>query len=153
MFDKLKKIFTKEAEVVVPAPVVKQKKKANPVKPTLPETKKPAKKPRAKKPAPVIDNSDKAKATAAGEPYIQVLGIEVNADNPGEGAFELDWNDIFVARLIKAGYQGKTDQDIVDNWFKVVCKNVLIETFEQEQADPAVRSNKRNLGGGLTEVS
>lgn len=152
MFNKIKKLFTPEPVVVDTKPASKQKKKTNPVKPTQPETRKPAKKPRKKKVEPV-ELSEKDKATAAGEPYIQILGIEVDHTNLGEGAFELDWNDIFVARLIKAGYQGKTDQDIVDNWFKAVCRNVLIETFEQEQADPTTRSNKRNLGGGLTEIS
>jgi hypothetical protein len=80
--------------------------------------------------------------------------MDIDPENPGNGAFELDWNDIFVARLIKAGYQGKTDQDIVDNWFKAVCRNVLQENFEQEQADPELRaSNRRDLGNGRTEIS
>jgi hypothetical protein len=101
-------------------------------------------------------NDPKARATAAGEPWVAVLGIDVNKDDPDMGAFELDWNDIFVARLIKAGYQGKTDQDIVDNWFQAVCRNVVLETYEQEQADPEKRaagSNRRDLGNGRTEVS
>jgi hypothetical protein len=100
-------------------------------------------------------NSSKAVATAAGEPWVEVLSIEVDPADPGNGAFELDWNDIFVARLIKSGYQGKNDQDIVDNWFRAVCRNVVLETFEQEQADPEKRaaSNRRDLGNGRTEVS
>lgn len=99
-------------------------------------------------------NDPKARATAAGEPWVNVLGIEVDPDYPGAGAFELDWNDIFVARLIKSGYQGKTDQDIVDNWFQDVCRNVVLETYQQEQADPESRSsNRRDLGNGRTEVS
>lgn len=98
----------------------------------------------------------KARATAAGEPWVNVLGIEVDPDNPGAGAFELDWNDVFVARLIKSGYQGKTDADIVDNWFQDVCRHVVMETYEQEQADPEKRqrtTNRKDLGNGLTEVS
>lgn len=101
-------------------------------------------------------NSPKAQATAAGEPWVNVLGIEVDPDNPGAGAFELDWNDIFVARLIKSGYQGKTDADIVDNWFQDVCRHVVMETYEQEQADPEKRqrtSNRKDIGNGRTEVS
>lgn len=98
--------------------------------------------------------SPKELATAKGEPWVNVLGIEINNDNPGQGAFELDWNDIFVARLIKSGYKGKTDQDIVDNWFQDICRNVVLETYQQEQADPEIRaSNRRDLGNGRTEVS
>ena len=98
-------------------------------------------------------NGAKELATAAGEPWVQVLSMEIDPENPGAGAFELDWNDIFVARLIKSGYQGKTDQDIVDNWFQDVCRNVVMETYQQEQADPDKRNNRRDLGNGRTEVS
>ena len=93
-------------------------------------------------------------ATAAGEPWIEVLSMDIDKDNPANGAFELDWNDKFVANLIRAGYQGKTDQDIVDNWFKTVCRNIIQENFEQEQADPTNRpSNRRDIGGGRVEIS
>jgi len=102
------------------------------------------------------EEGPKAKATAAGEPWVNVLGIELDQDNPGAGAFELDWNDIFVARLIKSGYQGKTDQDIVDNWFQDVCRHVVMETYAQEQADPDKRNQpiqRRDIGGGKAEFS
>jgi len=103
---------------------------------------------------PTTKKTPKELATEKGEPYVEVLGINVDGTDPGQGSFELDWNDIFVARLIKSGYQGKTDQDIVDNWFKAVCRNVVLETYEQEQADPEIRaSNKRDLGNGRTEIS
>ena len=62
----------------------------------------------------------KARATARGEPYVAVLSMDVDPNNLHQGAFELDWNEIFVARLIKAGYQGKVDADIVDQWFQNV---------------------------------
>jgi len=99
-------------------------------------------------------NGPKEQATLAGEPWITVLSVDIDPDDPGAGAFELDWNDIFVARLVKAGYQGKNDQDIVDNWFKTICRNVIQENFEQVQADPELRaSNRKDLGNGRTEVS
>jgi len=100
--------------------------------------------------------SDKELADKNKEPYITVLSMEIDPDNHSDGAFELDWNDIFVARLMKAGYQGKTDNDIVDNWFQSVCRNVVMENFEQEQADPEIRqaqTNRRDLGNGRSEIS
>ena len=101
-----------------------------------------------------VKKSPKELATERGEPWVEVIGMEIDKDNPGQGSFELDWNDKFVANLIRAGYQGKTDQDIVDNWFKTVCRNVVLETYEQEQADPSNRpSNRRDLGNGRTEIS
>ena len=95
-------------------------------------------------------------ATEQGEPWVEILSMELNPEDPGQGAFELDWNDKFVANLVRAGYQGKTDQDIVDNWFQTVCRNVVLETYEQEQADPEKRSqrnNRKDLGNGRTEIS
>ena len=99
--------------------------------------------------------SAKDEATAKGQPWVEVLGIEVDEADPGQGAFELDWNDVFITKLVRAGFQGKTDQDLVDNWFKAVCRNVVTETYEQDQADPEKRaeSRRRDLGNGRTEVS
>lgn len=101
--------------------------------------------------------SDKELATKNKEPYINILSMDVDPDNLNEGAFELDWNDIFIARLIKAGYQGKEDQDLVDQWFQNVCRNVVLETYQQEQAmnptTQGVKVNKRDLGDGKSEVS
>jgi hypothetical protein len=112
------------------------------------------------KPEPAVIKEQKVKktlkelATERDEPWVEVLSMDIDKDNPGNGAFELDWNDKFLSNLIRAGYQGKTDQDIVDNWFKAVCRNVIQENFEQEQADPEIRaSNRRDLGDGRTEVS
>lgn len=103
-----------------------------------------------------VQKTPKEIATAAGEPWVEIINLDINPTDPGQGAFELDWNDKFVANLIRAGYQGKSDQDIVDNWFQTVCRNVILETYEQEQADPDARratSNKRDIGGGRTEIS
>ncbi len=112
------------------------------------------------KPEPAVIKEQKTKktpkelATEHDEPWVEVLSMDIDKENPGNGAFELDWNDKFLSNLIRAGYQGKTDQDIVDNWFKAVCRNVIQENFEQEQADPEIRaSNRRDLGDGRTEVS
>lgn len=102
--------------------------------------------------------SPKEIATANKEPWVQVLNVELDPNNPGAGAFELDWNDIFVARLIKSGYQGKTDADIVDNWFTDLCRHIALETYQQEQADPEKRasnsaSSRKDIGGGKAEFS
>ena len=80
------------------------------------------------KPEPAVIKEQKVKkttkelATERDEPWVEVLSMDIDKDNPGNGAFELDWNDKFLSNLIRSGYQGKTDQDIVDNWFKAVCR-------------------------------
>jgi hypothetical protein len=98
-------------------------------------------------------------ATERGEPYVSVLSVDIDPENVHNGAFELDWNDKFVANLVRAGYQMNpkdTDADIVDRWFTAVCRNVVLETYEQHEAmnperDRIIKS--RNLGDGRSEVS
>lgn len=97
-------------------------------------------------------------ATEKGEPYISVLSVELDKTNVGNGSFELDWNDIFVRDLRAAGYPGKSDEDVVDMWFRSICRNVLAETFEQDVAQKTspdnVRYINRTIGpDGKTEVS
>jgi hypothetical protein len=129
MFDKLKNMFKKTAP---PEPV--------------PEEKKVTKKKTSK--------SEKELATERGDPYVAILSMDVDPENIHSGAFELDWNDKFVANLMRAGYVGKTDADIVDQWFQNVCRHVVMETWEQEQAmNPTRFTRSRDLGNGRTEVS
>jgi hypothetical protein len=89
-------------------------------------------------------------ATEKGEPWVDVISMELDPNNPGNGAFELDWNEEFIKRLWKAGYKDDDESDMVDRWFQDVCRNVVLETFENDQADP---SNRKDLGDGRTEVS
>lgn len=103
---------------------------------------------------PRTKKTDKEIATEKGQPYVAILSMDVDPENLNEGAFELDWNDKFIANLRRAGYQGKEDADLVDQWFQNVCRNVVLETFEQDQAMNGARfHNTRNLGDGRTEVS
>ena len=101
--------------------------------------------------------TEKELATDKGEPWVGILSMDIDPDNLHQGAFELDWNDKFVANLVRAGYQGKpedTDAEIVDRWFQNICRHVVLETFEQEQAmNPNRVVKSRDIGGGRTEVS
>ena len=106
--------------------------------------------------APV--KSAKQLATESNEPYVNILSLDVDLDNLHQGAFELDWNEIFVARLVKAGYMIKkddTDAEIVDRWFQNVCRHVVMETWEQEEAinKSGVWVRSTSIGDGRSEVS
>jgi hypothetical protein len=145
------KIFKRE-EVKQPDVV-----ESKPVEPTK-EKKPRVKKPRVKKPK--VELTEKEKATQAGEPYVNILKMDVDPNDVNNGAFELDWNDKFVLNLIRAGYkfsEKDTDQEIVDRWFQTVCRNVALEMYEQTQADPMNRDvrpiRSRDIGNGRTEVS
>lgn len=139
MFDRIKSLFGSNANVNPPPT------QARPAPPPPPP------RPRAKAP----EKSAKELATERGEPYVAVLSMDVDPENLHQGAFELDWNDKFVANLIRAGYQGKSDNDVVDQWFQNVCRHVVMETWEQEQAikNSGIYVQSRNIGDGRSEVS
>jgi predicted transcriptional regulator YheO len=99
--------------------------------------------------------SPKELATERGEPYIAILSMDVNPDDINSGAFEFDWNEKFIANLIRAGYQGRTDADLVDQWFQSVCRNVVLETYEQMEAinNSSRYTQSRDIGDGRREIS
>ena len=136
MFEKIKNLFKKPEVKSEPEP----------------------KKVKEKKVAPEL--TAKEKATAAGEPYINILSMELDPNDVNNGAFELDWNEKFILNLIRAGYKQKdsdTDNVLVDRWFQTVCRNIALEVYEQQQADPTNRDLRmvrtKNLGEGRTEIS
>jgi len=132
-------------------------KKPEPVKVEAPKKEKKPRKPKE----PKVTLTPKEIATQKGEPYIHIASMEIDPNDINNGAFELDWNDKFVLNLIRAGYKQKdtdTDQVIVDRWFQTVCRNIALEIYEQEVADPEKRNDiriiqQRDIGNGRTEVS
>jgi hypothetical protein len=145
LFDKL---FGKKSEPIVEV--------------TKPVKEKKSRKPKEKKEPVTV--SDKQKAEELGLPYVNILKMEIDPYDINSGAFELDFNDKFVLNLIRAGYKIRdddTDTIIVDRWFQTVCRNVALELYEQQQADPENRTQAtdmrvvraKDIGDGRTEVS
>lgn len=144
MFDKIKNLFKK------PEPVKVEPKEKKPRQP--------------KKKKEDTSLSEKEKATMAGMPYVNILKMEIDPYDINTGAFELDWNDKFVLNLIKSGFkirEDDTDTMIVERWFQTICRNVALELYEQQQADPENRAmatdmrvvRAKDIGNGRTEVS
>ena len=141
MFEKIKNLFKKPEE----KPVVNKEHKPKQQKPSPPEL------------------TEKEKATAAGEPYVNIIHMEVDPKDLNSGSVTLDWNEKFLVNLIRAGYKMKdtdTENDIVDRYWVNLCRATVLETFEQEIADPDKRAPgdvrnvvTRDLGNGRTEVS
>ena len=61
------------------------------------------------------------------EPWVNVVKAHVDPSNPKSGYFELEWNAAFVLFLRKGGYQGSTPEEIVDQWFTDMCRNVSMD--------------------------
>jgi hypothetical protein len=142
MFDKLKNWFSQEPKVSTPLAAAPTKS---------------ATEPKAKSRTKAPEKTAKELATERGEPYVAILSLDVNPENLHEGAFELDWNEKFVANLVRAGYmltKEDTDDVIVDRWFQTICRHVVMETWEQAEAmNPGRYVRERNIGDGRTEIS
>lgn len=79
----------------------------------------------------ISDNEyDKRVATVKGEPWVNVVEVEFDANKSNEGSFELDWNDHFINILKGNGYHGHTDEDMVSLWFTEMCKNIALQTYD-----------------------
>ena len=85
------------------------------------------------------------------EPVVKVLNLNVNPDNPKNGFFELDWNDEFVNMLKQSGYQGESQEEIVDRWFQTLCQTIGNEQGIDVNASGYVKINRND--DGTTDVS
>lgn len=79
---------------------------------------------------------DKAVATLDNEPYVKVLSIDLDPKTPGAGYFELDFNEQFVEYLANSGYEGTEPEQIVDNWFSDLCRNIVLADLQDENGEP-----------------
>ena len=74
-----------------------------------------------------IKKKNKKGSKKSEEPMVKVLNLNVNPENPRNGFFELDWNNEFIEQLVDAGYQGETNEQIVDAWFRTIAMQILGE--------------------------
>jgi len=97
----------------------------------------------------------KAEATKNKKPYVTVLNVEMKDNNPRNGFFELDWNEYFIKELRVNGYNGDSEEEIVDAWFKELCGNVARDQGVASAENPmgAGYVNVKPLGDNKSEVS
>jgi hypothetical protein len=136
---------------------------SEPVVGTQPAAKKRATKNKTQQSTTIIKNTKSPKdlANEQGQPYVAIVSVELDPDNVGNGAFELDWNDKFITKLVRAGYQSQPNESediIVDRWFQTICRNISMENFEQWEVNQPVDArprniDRRNIGGGRSEIS
>jgi hypothetical protein len=97
--------------------------------------------------------SPKESATEKKESYIAVLDTKLNKDNVRNGFFELDWNEYFVVELRLAGYNGDTDEAVVDQWFQDLCRNIGNEAGVNMDGRGSGYINVNKIGDGKAEIS
>lgn len=69
-------------------------------------------------------------ATLKDEPWVTVINMDFSKKTALEGSFELDWNEQFVKKLEAEGYTGPTPDNIVNQWFMELCRNIAMEEFD-----------------------
>ena len=100
---------------------------------------------------------NKEKATLKGEPFFMVISGEYINQGGGTGqfTFELDWNDDFVIQLQEEGWEGITDDQIVNAWFDDVNRQMLEEEMGEDYKGPASvnRTRKNRLDNDRSEYT
>lgn len=73
---------------------------------------------------------EKAKANILKEPWVKA-DLRVDPDSGVlTGHYDIDWNDLWIAKLISEGY-GKnavSDEEIIDQWLTSIHRSILMET-------------------------
>lgn len=108
---------------------------------------------KARQDAVVAKLTPKEIATEKKEPWVTVLETHVNSENVRNGFFELDWNEYFIVQLRSNGYQGDSEEAIVDKWFQDLCKNIGAEEGVNMERRGSGFINVNDLGNGKSEVS
>jgi len=108
----------------------------------------------AKKAEELAKLTPKERATARGEPWVDVLDLHVNKDNIRNGFFELDWNPEFIVQLKQAGYgfDGDPEEEIVDRWFRGLAGDMLAEAGQDTSRVYGGFINVNKLGNGKASV-
>lgn len=145
MLNKIKKLFAKEQAPEQPVDQMLVEQTAA----------KPARKPRKpRKPRePKTETlSAKEQATKNNQPWHDIK-LVTNPEDPRNGYYQMDWNDQHILELRKAGYTGNTDEDVIEEWIRDICRTVAMENEEilDYMARPRVQSKKND--DGLTEYS
>ena len=91
--------------------------------------------------------TSKEQATKNEEPWFTIVDVEIDNDNPRNGAFELDWNEYFVQMLRSHGLTGDTDEHVVDQWFQDLCKQIALEQYEEDVFAESIVQGKEIEGG------
>lgn len=69
---------------------------------------------------------EKRLATINNEPWVKVIEVSMTDPNdPTKGNFELDWNNLFIESLYEAGYSGRSDVEVIDQWFNDLCRGII----------------------------
>lgn len=95
---------------------------------------------------------EKSVANLTGEPWVGIIDHGFNPQDGINGVyFEFDWNKEWIDFLRTNGYHGKSEEEIVEQWFSHVCRTQSEETPYESEPVPfnsgrVIRQIKGNDG-------
>lgn len=97
-----------------------------------------------------LEEFTKKKYTLDNEPYFSVISEKYHE---GKIEFILDWNEVFIQKLKEEGMVGYTDQQMVDEYFKDICKQIAEEEEIFEMPDSTGPMIYRDDSGPISAYS
>ena len=89
--------------------------------------------------------TDKEIATGKKEPWVSVISIDIDDDDVGNGAFELDWNDYFITKLVRSGYQKKKDDELDHLLVEKIKEEIVLEECEMKDRKQKERNRFQQI--------
>ena len=79
---------------------------------------------------------DKAVYSLGNKPWVDIVHSEYNDNEGSDGfAFELDWNEAFITLLRSEGYNGATEEAIVEQWFEDKALDTYLGVLAEQMAE------------------
>lgn len=72
---------------------------------------------------------------ASSEPYIEIISEGI--DPVGRVKIEFDWNTAFILQLRKNGFEGSSEEEIIQKWFQAITLSHSDILFDDELATRA----------------
>ena len=91
---------------------------------------------------------EKRKAELLNEPWVNVIKLSWNPQDPTQSYFELDYNEQFIQFLRDNGYTYTLETQVIENWLNDVCRSVANDmimegdTFVSDNSPPAPVSRR-----------
>lgn len=87
-------------------------------------------------------NWSKLWATINRRPYVEIVSDSIDPETGFELA--LDWNELFISELAKAGIDGDCDEDMVQLWLQSIMRTQDLEGYEENLMDLAKEETLRH---------
>jgi hypothetical protein len=83
-------------------------------------------------------------------PKLEVVHSDITED--GQVKLKLEWNDAFIRMLQANGFQGDSEDDLIQNYLHQVTKNVDTQMFDEDTAETPLVPRRLPTENDIEEV-